>query len=322
MSFPVAGTPAYPPSTNPSPAYTGVFIPKLWSGKILEKFYDATVLAAIANTDYAGEITNMGDTVAIRSKPTITIRDYEANQSLLVERPSAPSQDLVIDRGKYWNVIVDDVMEVQADLDLLGMWADDASEQIKITVDTDVLGILNADIDAANKGATAGSRSGNIDLGDAAAPLDLVAKNPTGGQVEVVDAIIRLSQVLDEQNIPEQGRWLIMPAWMTAMISRSELRDSSLTGDGVSMLRNGRLGMIGRFTCYMSNLLPTATETGIDPTRIYAGHSHGLTFASQLTKLETLRSEQTFGTLMRGLQVYGMKVTDGTALTELYARPA
>ena len=48
----------------------------------------------------------------------------------------------------------------------------------------------------------------------------------------------------------------------------------------------------------------------------FAGHAHGLTFASQMTKMETLRSESTFGTLMRGLQVFGWKVLDGTALVQ------
>jgi hypothetical protein len=49
---------------------------------------------------------------------------------------------------------------------------------------------------------------------------------------------------------------------------------------------------------------------------IYAGHSHGLTFASQFTKLETIRSERTFGTLLRGLQVYGYKVIDSKAIAQ------
>ncbi len=56
MSYPVAGSPWA--GSSPSPAYTGIFIPTLWSGKLLEKFYAATVLGAIANTDYEGEIKN------------------------------------------------------------------------------------------------------------------------------------------------------------------------------------------------------------------------------------------------------------------------
>ena len=65
--------------------------------------------------------------------------------------------------------------------------------------------------------------------------------------------------------------------------------------------------------------LPTAAEGSVTAWQIFGGHPHGLTFASQISKIETLRSEQTFGTLLRGLQVYGAQVLDGIALTELYA---
>lgn len=312
MSFPISSSP-WDSGTAPNPAYSGVFIPAIWSGKILEKFYSATVLAAIANTDYEGEIKGQGDTVYIRQRPTIQINAYEAEQSIMpAQRPSVDRVELLIDKGWYFNTVLDDVMDVQSDLELLSMWAEDASEQMKIKVDTEVLAYISADIAAANQGDNAGAISGNLTLGKTGAPIALDNTN-------VIDYIVNLGQVLDEQNIPETGRWLVIPAWMSALIKRSELRDASLTGDGQTMLRNGRLGMIERFTVYMSNLLPFTDETGKNAYNIYAGHSHGLTFASQLDKVETLRAESTFGNLFRGLQVYGRKVTDGKSLAMLYA---
>jgi hypothetical protein len=310
MTVTVSGTPYA--GVNPSPAYSGVFIPEIWSGKLLEKFYSATVLAAIANTDYEGEIKNKGDKVKIRQKPTITIRDYEVNQNLVVDRPSSNLLEFTIDYAKYFNLVLDDVMELQSDLNLLSMWAEDASEQLKITIDTAVLALLDAGVDGDNKGATAGRISNNINLGAAAAPISLTPAN-------VLNYIVDLGTVLDEQNIPETGRWLIIPPWTAGMIKKSDLRNASISGDGVTLLRNGRLGMIDRFTLYSSNLLPTATEGSDTAFRIFAGHQHGLTFASQISKVQTLDSENTFGKLLRGLQVYGVKVLDGIALTELYA---
>lgn len=295
-----------------SPVYSGTFIPTIWAGKLIEKFYDATVLAAIANTDYEGEISNYGDKVIIRQKPTLTINNYTADSTLTVERPSASTVELAIDTGKYFAAILDDVYEVQSDLNMLSLWADDASEQMKITIDSDVLlNTIQGNAAAANTGATAGRISGNINLGVTTTPLVVTAAN-------VIDVIVSYGQVLDEQNIPEQGRWLVVPAWMAALVKRSELRDASLSGDNVSMLRNGRLGMIDRFTLYSSNLLPSGTAGGLAAGEfsVYAGHSHGLTFASQLTKMETIRAETTFGTIIRGLQVYGAQVTDGTALVD------
>jgi len=311
-NFVYEATPALGGSV-PSPAYTGTFIPEIWSGKIIEKFYDATVLAAIANTDYEGEIKNYGETVKIRQKPDVAITAYTPEVTLSVTRPSVAAVDLEINKGFYWNVALEDVMEVQSDINMLSMWADDASEQLKISVDTEVLDNINADIAAANKGATAGAISGNIDLGATAAA-------ETVNKTNVLDYIIKMGQVLDEQNIPETGRWIVIPAWFASLIKQSDLKDASLAGDNTSIMRNGRLGMIDRFTLYLSNHVKTVSDTGTKY-HVYAGHSHGLTFASQLTKVETLRAETTFATLMRGLQIFGYKVTDGTAVCELYCNP-
>ena len=310
---------------TPNPAYAGTFIPVLWSTKLIEKFYASTVLAAISNTDYEGEIKNKGDNVVIRTKPTITIKDYQVDGLLEIERPASNIIELKIDKGKYFNLILDDVMEVQVDLNMMNMWSDDAAQQFKIVVDTDALKGLLGQAAAKNKGQTAGQISGNIKLGVTGTPLQIVARNPAGtaGKVEIVDLLVRLGQTLDEQNVPEQGRWVVLPSWVSSQIKMSELRDAALTGDSVSILRNGRLGMVDRFTIYVSNLLPSGTAAGLAAGEwvVYAGTQHALTFASQINKVETLRSELTFGQLLRGLQVYGMKVLDGTALAQAIVTP-
>jgi hypothetical protein len=322
MSFPVAtgvSTPSIYPSGGTGNAFqANGFIPEIWSGKLVEKFYSSTVLAAIANTDYEGEIKNQGDRVRIRTKPTITIKDYRADGTLELERPEGSDMTLFIDKGKYFNTILDDVMEVQSDLNALSMWSDDAAQQLKITIDTDVLASLLGGMDALNRGASAGKITGGINLGTTGAPLVSVPRSPTAGQVEILDILLRLGQVLDEQNIPEEGRWVILPVWAVAQLKFSDLRQAYLTGDSISPMRNGRIGMIDRFTVYSSNLLPAGTAGGLSAGQfaVYAGHAHGLTFASQVSKVETLRSEMTFGTIMRGLQVYGHRVVDGTALAQ------
>lgn len=322
MAFPVATNattpPIYPAGGVGNTLAAAGFIPEIWSGKMIEKFYDSTVLAAISNTDYEGEIKNYGDKVNIRTKPTITIKDYKADGALELERPTGSVVTLLIDQGKYFNTILDDVMEVQSDINNLSLWSDDAAEQMKIVIDTAVLGDLLGQASADNRGTTAGRISNDINLGVTGSPLAVVPESPGVGEVTILDAILRLGQVLDEQNIPETGRWIIMPAWASTMIKMSELRQAYLSGDSVSMLRNGRIGMIDRFTLYVSNLLPSGTAAGLAAGEfaIYAGHAHGFTFASQMTKMETLRSEQTFGQILRGLQVYGYKVLDNIAVAE------
>jgi hypothetical protein len=302
---------SYPVSAG-RPNYSGNFIPEIWSGKLIENFYDATVLAAIANTDYEGEIKNQGDTVNIRTIPNITIRDYVKGQSLVVENPDKPKLQLVIDKGEYFACVEDDIDRVQSDVKLMDMWSKDASEQMKIKIDQRVLTDILPDIAATNKGATAGAVSAAFNLGTTGSPLT-VSKDGSGGTTSVTDLVVDMGTVLDEANCPEQNRFLIIPARMAGLIKKSELKDASLTGDSQSPLRNGRLGMIDRFTIYVSHNLKVTSSTKYS---IIAGTKMGFTFASQMTEMETIRSETTFGDIIRGLQVYGYKVVKPEALVE------
>ena len=294
-------------ATSPGhPGYTGNFIPEIWSGKLIENFYDATVLAAISNTDYEGEIRNMGDTVNIRTTPEITIQTYVKGQTLSVENPDKAKLQLVIDKGEYFACVEDDVDQVQTDMNLMDTWSKDASERMKIKIDQRVLTDLLPDVSASNKGQTAGKISGNIDMGVAGTPEALTTSN-------VIGKIVDIGTVLDEANCPEQNRFLVIPAKMGGLIKQSDLKDASITGDGNTPLRNGRLGMIDRFTVYVShNLLKSGDEFSV-----IGGHTMGFTFASQMTNMETIRSETTFGNIIRGLQVYGYKVVKPEALATM-----
>lgn len=297
--------PLTPGPTPPAhPDYSGKLIPTIWAKKLLERFYDATVLSAISQTDYEGEIKSMGDKVVINKIPDITISNYRMGDNLTYQRPTAATIELLIDQGKYWAFALDDVADVQSMMKMTGPWAENASEQLKITVDTEVLAYLVGKADANNLGANAGRLSNN-NLGIAATPVAVTAAN-------VIDYIVDHGLVLDEQNCPETGRKLLIPSWMAALIKKSDLKDASITGDSVSVLRNGRLGVIDRFEIFVSNLLPV---TGAN-SYVFALHPKALTFATQLTKTETLRAESTFGDLMRGLMVYGRAVVQPTLLTE------
>ena len=295
---------SYPVSSG-RPNYSGNFIPEIWSGKLIENFYDATVLSAISNTDYEGEIRQHGDTVNIRTTPEITIRTYVKGQTLSVENPDKPKLQLVIDKGEYFACVEDDVDKVQSDIVLMDTWSKDASERMKIKIDQRVLTDILPDISADNKGSTAGRITNNIDLGTTGSPIAITKTN-------VLDYIVDLGTVLDEANTPEGERFLVIPAKMAGMIKKSDLKDASITGDSMSVIRNGRLGMIDRFTVYMSHNLSVSSGKF----SLIAGHKMGMTFASQMTNMETIRSESTFGNIVRGLQVYGYKVVKPEALAQ------
>lgn len=302
---------------------SGAFIPALWSAKLNQKFYKSTVFGEIANTSYEGEISGMGDKVVINNRPDITISDYQVGTTLSYQVPAPSTVELPIDRAKYFAFQVNDVVEHQSQPKLMDMFSDDAAMQMKIAIDTSVLlgtstkqGIWN-DVPAANQGATAGAISGGYNVGTATAPISLTASN-------VLATLTALAGILDEQNIPETERWLLIDPLTRQILMQSNLAQAQFMGDDKSMVRNGKIGMIDRFTVYVTNNLPKAAATqdyfgaaaaGTAKRRlILAGHKSAVTFASQMTKMETVRNPSDFGDYVRGLNVYGYKTIIPTGL--------
>lgn len=293
------------------------FIPEIWSGKLLVKFYDATCLDQITNNDYEGEIKGAGSKVIIRTTPDTTIRDYQIGQKLTIERPESDPVELYINKGKYYNFVIDDVLKYQSNIKLLDDWSQDAGEQMKIKVETDVFADVYASTHASNCGITAGVDTAGFNLGVLNSPVQLTKTN-------IIDYIVDCGTVLDEQNVPETGRWMVIPAWVRGLIMKSDIKDASLMGDGSSILRNGRIGMVDRFTLYSSNNLATiaaATDTsGFKGYYALFGTNDAISFASQFVNTESLRGESAFGDIVRGLKVFGYEVTKPEALGTLYCR--
>ena len=303
---------------NTSPAYSGNFIPQLWSGKLNAKFYASTVFGEIANTSYEGEIKSMGDQVRINNIPSITINTYTVGQNLNYEVPAPSVVDLTIDKAKYFGVNVSDVLEYQSKPNLMSMFTDDASKQMSIAIDTEVLKAQFNNGAAANKGATAGVKSSAFNVGTDSAPVVLSATN-------VLPLITAFSSILDEQNVPDTDRFMVITPYFRNILMASPLAQAYVTGDNQSILRNGKIGTIDRFTLYVSNLLPTAAAGqdfngvaqggALKRTAIIAGHKTALTFAAQIAKVEHMPNPNDFGTLVRGLNVYGHKMIKPEAWT-------
>lgn len=331
--FPVVGSGSF--DTNPT--YSGSFIPQLWSNKLNAKFFANTMLSEVSNTDWEGEIKNQGDSIRIRTAPSITINDYAgAGTTLSSEVPVPIYTDLQINKGKYFSVQVNDVLAHQADLDLMDMFTDDAAKQLKIAIENEVFfqWFVTEGAAAANKGAAAGAISAAYSLGTDTAPVN----QATSG--EILKMILRMSAALDEQNVPEEGRWLIMSPHDRHLLMQTDIAQAYFTGDNSSIVRTGKIGMLDRFTVYVSNLLPhgttaKATVAGLSATSsgatlsnakprrmMVAGTKAACAFASQISKTEPLRNQTDFGDIVRGLSVYGRKVVKDTALvTALIGTP-
>lgn len=316
---------------NTNPSYSGSFIPTVWSAKMNAKFYATTVFSDIANTDWQGEISNMGDKVVINTPPTLTVSNYVPGAGLNYEVPTPIVQELLIDKGKYFAFHVNDVLEYQSKPDLIDTFSADAAQQMRIAIDSDVLYRAFNQADAANKGATAGAKSGKYNLGTDAAPVTLTASN-------VLEKILQMASVMDEQNLPDDSRWLLIDPYTRSLLMQSNLAQANFMGDNTSIVRNGLIGTIDRFKLYVTNHLPKAvagtntpwisgdgTDSSVTSTSglarrvLLAGHKSALTFASQITKMETVRNTSDFGDYVRSLNVYGSKVVAPKSLVTLIA---
>jgi len=137
----------------------------------------------------------------------------------------------------------------------------------------------------------------------------------TVSATNILTSILSMSTALDNLNIPEEGRFIVLSPEFVSLLKQSELRQAYLTGDDTSPLRNGKVGIVDRFTVYQSNMLLTPGSGGdAGYTHVLAGHPKAISFASQFTNAETVRMEATFGDSVRGLKVYGSKVVTPDAL--------
>lgn len=312
---------------NTSPAYSGTFIPTIWSSKLNAKFYTASTFAAIANTNWEGEISGMGDKVVINQIPDIAISTYTPGAGLNYQVPTPSTIELQIDQGKYYAFQVNDLLSMQSQPKLLDVFSNDAGMQMKVSVDSECLFATFTGAATANQGATAGVKSASFNLGTVAAPVNI------SGATAAVSTITALAAVLDEQNIPESDRFLLVDPVTRQVLMNSNLQQAYLTGDSQSILRNGKIGQIDRFEVYVTNNLPRGAASGTVWTSgdgsqtkaagathaqknrvIIAGHKSAITFASQFTKTETVRNPSDFGDFVRGVNVYGRKVVKDSAL--------
>ena len=293
------------------------YIPALYSKKVLRRFLAETVFQDICNRDYEGEIKKYGDTVYIRKDPAITVNDYTIGAALTYEAPHDDAVALEINKAKYTAFKVDDIDRAQSDVDLLNMYAKNTKQEIAIKVDQDVLTYMATGAAAGNYGATAGVISGNIDLGASGAPEAITADN-------AITYLVQLNQVLSEQNVPEEGRFVVVPAWFRTLLKTGDLKSADITGDATGVIRTGLIGKIDNLSVYVNNNIYSVTDgtTSRKAYYVIAGTKEACTFAAQIDKSDQLQIPTSFGVYWRTLFVWGRLITQPKALAVLYCEPS
>lgn len=276
------------------------FIPELWSARLLYALEKSHVAANLVNRDYEGTIRQQGDTVHINSIGAVTVDDYTRNTD--IDDPeilTTTDQTLLIDQAKYFNFQIDDVDAAQAAGDMMDAAMARAAYALNDTADTFLL-----------KTIVNGADSGNI-LGSSTA-VSVSADN-------IYENIVALGTALDKQNVPRTGRYIVVPPDVYALLLLDDrFVKASDGGTANSTLLNGEVGRVAGFTVYMSNNVPFATDTWSIPASV----AYSTTYAEQIVSTEAYRMEKRFADAVKGLHVYGAKVTDGKAVAVLKCKLA
>jgi N4-gp56 family major capsid protein len=271
------------------------FIPKVWSARILQKLQSTLVYgqAQIVNTDYQGEISEHGDTVYIHGHSDVTVSPYIRNTTTLnYQLLNDERRSITIDQSDYFAVSVDDLDAAQTKPKLLDSVAQDAAYQLARVQDTYISGLGAAGAGGLLEGAAGAAR-----------------------QITAVNAyttFVEASVMLDEKNIPEDGRYAVVPPWMAAELLKDDRYFLQAKGDAVL---NGQIGTIAGIAILKSNRVPVGTSVY----SVLIGHNMAISFASQINKVEGLRAVNSFADLLRGLTLYGGKVLYPEALIKLRA---
>ncbi|MEC0179962.1 P22 phage major capsid protein family protein [Paenibacillus peoriae] len=266
------------------------FIPTIWSARLNESLKKNLVYGNVVNTDYEGEIQGQGSTVKINSIGAVTIGNYDKVAGIgNPQELDATQKTLVIDQAKYFNFQVDDVDAAQANVNLLDGGIVEASYGLANVVDQYLAGFYT-EVKAENT------------MGNDTTPV-----TPT--KDTAYDLLIDLGVLLDENNVPESERFVVIPAWYYGLL----LKDARFTKD-LNIIRTGYVGDIDGMTVYKSNNVPNTAGAKY---KIIAGHKSAISFAGQVDSVEAFRPEKQFSDAVKGLQVFGAKCIKPEALAVL-----
>jgi hypothetical protein len=259
------------------------FLPEIWSKKLLKIFDKTVVMANLVNRDFEGEIQSAGDVVHVRTFGDVTINSYTRDMTISFQSLTDPMVDLLIDQQKYFAFKVDDLDKAQSNIDILEGYAGRAAIAIRDVVDTRLIGHY-ADVD-----------SGNV-IGTDGAPITLTSSN-------IYSYITQLGEKLDNCNIPQEGRNLVItPKFKTLLLQSAEFTRATSLGDNV--IQNGYIGNVAGFSVHVTTNNPAVSGV----VNLLAFTRDYMSFASQVSKIETVRPYNMFADAVKGLYLYGSKV--------------
>lgn len=255
------------------------FVPTLWSAVLLTQLQNNLVSEAFVNHNYEGMVHGAGS-VKINSFGDITVANYEG--TVQYQNLDVTDQTLNIDKSLYFGFQLDDVDKAQAASsgELMIKAMQRATYKILNAKDTSMFNMM------ASQGTVAKDTI-NVNNADSA-----------------IDALLEIKKNMDIANIPDVGRVIaINPDFEKHLLANKTL---ALTGIGDAIVKNGYIGELFGLKLFRTNNLYKDSD---NVSHIIATTPAFTTEANQIEEIEALRLEGSFKDAVRGLYVWGAKVT-------------
>jgi hypothetical protein len=285
------------------------FRPTIWSKNFITNIEKALVYKNVVNTDYEGDIAGGARSVKINELGSVNINDYTEDTDITVQTLTDAQKELVIDQKKYFAFNIDDVLKAQSNVTLMERAMQMAAFNMADVVDQYIAGLyLGAGIATSN-------------LGTNATDLDIYATGD--GHDQLISVFTNATRYMDEANVPTIGRWVVIPPWMHQYLKQAQIVDNmegGIKGGDTTAFGNGYVGNTLGFDIYASNNVSSGASW--INSRVMFGSRDAISFAGQITKIATAEVEKQFGTMVKGLYVYGAKVVRPDHLLTAYLAPA
>lgn|SRR5574344_283655 len=281
-----------------STAHYSAFIPEIWSQKLNNMLTKNCVMLQCVNRNYEGEIKNQGDTVKIITPANVSISTV-TDEAITYSELNPTEKDLVIDQKKFFAFKIGDIAQAQANQSIMEAHLQNAKNAIEEVQDSYLLGMHSNVV------------SNNI-VGSDASPIALATDT-------VYSFFVQLALKLKNSNAltNNQKPWVVINPTIESYLLRSpEFISAYNVAD--ETLREGAIGRIAGMDVLVSTNL-TATDSKY---YVLAGTNDAITFASQLSKIESLRDTDSFSDLVRGLYLYGALTVQPEALAKMVVSSA
>ena len=283
------------------------FIPELWSDEIVAAYKKNLVLAN--NVNKMSMVGKKGDTLHI-PKPTRGSANAKAADTAVTIIANTESEVQVsVDKHYEYSKMIEDIVDVQALDSMRRFYTDDAGYALAKQVDDDLFTLSKSFGDGDGSDYT----HSNVYYVNASSGIATYAVDTVASGDDFSDLAFRqLIKLMDDQDTPMDGRFLVIPPSARRDILGIDRYNSSDFVDGRGV-QNGLIGSLYGVDVYVSSNVPVIetaadNDAGDDVRGAILAHRDTMVLAEQMAvRSQTQYKQEYLADLFTADTLYGVK---------------